>query len=85
MPRMTQEEFDADLAAAKMEGAQEVAHLVAGMNDLGLGLAAISGALRGHVADLHEQATRMRADAVASRQKPVEGEEPPRAPEPLRD
>ncbi len=67
MPRMTPEEFEADLARARAEGAQEIATLIQSMTTLGLPLAAVSGALSGVVAEMVAKADAAKLEAERTR------------------
>lgn len=67
MPRMTPEEFEADLARARAEGAQEIATLIESMTTLGLPLAAVAGALGGVVAEMIAKADAAKVKADAAR------------------
>lgn len=72
MPRMTQEEYDADLAEARAEGFTEAQELVAALSAVGLALEGLAGALEGQskaaqvaVAELRRKAIDSRAAQVA--------------------
>lgn len=77
MPRMTPEEFDADLAAARLEGFREARKLTSALAGLGLSMPALAGALDGQAQALDQALVDLRAAAEASRAKPDADTDPP--------
>lgn len=67
MARMNVQEIEAEVARAHHEGAKEIAALVSSMTKLGLGLAAISGALEAQIKELGATVVAAREKAEASR------------------
>jgi hypothetical protein len=76
VPRMTPEEFEADLLRARADGAQEIATLIESMTKLGLPLSAVAGALGGVVAEMAATADAAKLTAEASRAPKAEPADP---------
>lgn len=74
MPRMTQEEYEADLAEARIEGFGQARELVQALTDVGLALEGLSGALLGQMNAARIAANELRAKADASRKLPETAE-----------
>lgn len=67
MARMNADEIAAAVARARWDGAREIETLVSSMTKLGLGLAAISGALEAQIKELGATVVAAREKAEASR------------------
>lgn len=67
MPRMTQEEWEADLAAARVEGFMAARVLVGSLAKVGLSLQGMAGALEGHAAEMTDAAAGLRRKAEEAR------------------